>query len=83
MNPTLELALKRTAQMCGIFMVGNGIVGLAVPERQAALWRSDVKALDRISGRFDGEPGKRRLNGLAQLAAGLLIATQMRRPDRA
>jgi hypothetical protein len=81
MSPTLETSLKRTAEMCAIFMIGNGIVGLATPQRQVSLWRSEVKPVDLLVRRFDGHPGKRRFQGAWQLAAGLLLASQLRRPD--
>ena len=79
MNPTVPLALKRTAEMCAIFMIGNGVVGLTQPERQVGLWRSDVRAVDALVRRFDGQPRKRRLNGLLQFGAGLLLASRLRR----
>lgn len=78
-NATLSLGLKRTAEMCAIFMIGNGIVGLAQPQRQVSLWRSDVKPVDLLIRRFDGRPGKRRVQGAMQLAAGLLLASRLRR----
>ena len=76
---TLNLSLKRTAEMCAIFMIGNGVVGLATPQRQVSLWRSDVKPVDALVRRFDGRPGKRRLQGALQLAAGLLLASRLTR----
>jgi hypothetical protein len=79
LNPTVNLGLKRTAEMCAIFMIGNGIVGLAQPQRQVSLWRSEAKPLDLLVRRFDGRPGKRRLQGALQLAAGLLIASRLKR----
>lgn len=79
MNPTITLGLKRTAEMCAIFMIGDGVVGLTQPERQVALWRSDLRPVDALVRRFDGHPRKRRLNGLLQFGAGLLLASQLRR----
>ena len=76
---TLALGLKRTAEMCAIFMIGNGIIGLATPQRQVSLWRSDVTPVDRLVRRFDGRPGKRRRQGALQLAAGLLLASRLKR----
>ncbi|HEU0043630.1 hypothetical protein [Sphingomonas sp.] len=78
-DTTPALALKRTGEMCAIFMIGNGIIGLAQPQRQVSLWRSHVKPLDLLVRRFDGRPGKRRLQGALQLAAGLLLASRLRR----
>lgn len=74
-----QLGLRRAAEMCAIFMIGNGIVGLVQPQRQVSLWRSDVKPVDMLVRRFDGRPGRRRLQGLFQLGAGLLLASRMRR----
>lgn len=79
MNPTLALSLKRTAEMCAIFMMGNGVVGLTQPQRQVSLWRSDVKPVDLLVRRFDGRPNRRRLQGALQFGAGLLLASRLRR----
>jgi hypothetical protein len=73
------LGIRRTAEMCAIFMVGNGLIGLLQPQRQVSLWRSDVKPLDALVRRFDGQPGKRRWQGLFQIGAGLLLASRMKR----
>lgn len=79
MNPTLDVAWKRTVEMCAVFMMGNGIVGLTQPQRQVSLWRSEVKPVDLLVRRFDGHPNRRRLQGLWQFGLGFLLATQMRR----
>ena len=79
MDQTLTLSAKRTAEMCAIFMIGNGLVGLVTPQRQVSLWRSDVKQVDMLVRRFDGKPNKRRLQGLLQLGAGLLLASRLKR----
>lgn len=79
MDQTLTLSAKRTAEMCAIFMIGNGVIGLLTPQRQVSLWRSDVKAVDALVRRFDGRPDRRRLQGLLQLGAGLLLASRLKR----
>lgn len=78
-NPTLTLGLKRTAEMCAIFMIGNGLVGMTQPRRQIALWRSEVKAIDLLVRRFEGRPNRRRLQGLIQFGAGVLLASRLKR----
>lgn len=78
-HPTLALSLKRTAEMCAIFMIGNGMVGLLTPQRQVSLWRSDVKPVDLLVRRFDERPDRRRLQGALQLGAGLLLASRLKR----
>ena len=65
--------------MCAIFMIGNGIMGLVRPQRQVSLWRSDVKPVDLLVRRFDGRPDRRRLQGVLQLGAGLLLASGLKR----
>ena len=82
-DSNLMLGAKRTAEMCAIFMIGNGIVGLTQPQRQVNLWRSDVKPVDLLVRRFDGRPNRRRLQGAMQLAAGLLLASRLRRSGAA
>lgn len=74
-----QLGLRRTGEMCAIFMVGNGIIGLLQPQRQVSLWRSDVKPMDMLVRRFDGRPNRRRLQGLFQLGAGVLLASRLKR----
>lgn len=79
MDSTLALGLKRTAEMCAIFMIGNGVVGMTQPQRQVTLWRSDVRPVDALVRRFDGRPDRRRLQGLVQFGAGVLLASRLRR----
>lgn len=82
MNENLELGLKRTAEMCAIFMIGNGLIGLLQGDRQTALWRSDIKAIDRLVARPDGKPKPKKRDGLIQIAAGLLLASQLKPPAK-
>ena len=75
----MNLALKRTAEMAATFMIGDGLLGLLQPNRHVALWRSDVGAVDALVRPFAGRPGRRRAYGLVQLAAGLALASALRR----
>ncbi len=79
MNDKVALGVKRSAEMAAIFMIGDGLLGLLQPTRHVALWRSDVVAVDALVRRFDARPGMRRLYGIAQLAAGITLATRLRR----
>lgn len=74
----MELALKRTAEMAAVFMIGDGLLGLTQPDRHVALWRSDIGAVDALVRPFAGKPGRRRAYGLLQLAAGLALAAALR-----
>ncbi len=76
---TASLGLARTLEMAAVFMIGDGLLGLLQPARHIGLWRSDVGAVDALVRGFDGHPGRRRLYGAAQLAAGLWLAGRQRR----
>ena len=71
------LSVARAAEMAAIFMIGDGMLGLLQPRRHVALWRSDVPALDALNRPFAGRTGRRRLYGMAQLAAGILLASRL------
>lgn len=75
----MKTALNRTAEMAAVFMIGDGLLGLLQPERHVALWRSRVPAVDLLVRPFAGRPGRRRLYGAAQMAAGVLLASRLER----
>lgn len=75
----METALKRTAEMAAVFMIGDGLLGLVGPERHVDLWRSEIGVVDALVRPFGGRPGRRRAYGLLQLGAGLLLASRLRR----
>ena len=75
----MSVALKRTAEMAAVFMIGDGLLGLLQPRRHVDLWKSEVTAVDLLIRPFRGHPGRRRLYGLAQLAAGVALASRLRR----
>lgn len=75
----MDTALKRTAEMCAVFMIGDGLLGLLQPRRHVELWRSDVGAVDALVRPFADRPRRRRAYGLLQLGAGIALAAGMRR----
>ena len=77
----MSVAVKRSAEMAAVFMIGDGLLGLLQPERHVDLWKSDVAAVDLLIRPFKGRPGRRRAYGLLQLAAGLILASRLRRRD--
>ena len=77
MNDVLKTGVRRSAEMAAVFMIGDGLLGLLQPERHVALWRSDVPAVDLLVRPFGGHPARRRLYGLAQIAAGLALAAAL------
>ena len=74
-----RLGIARAAEMAAVFMIGDGLLGLLQPDRHVELWRSDVKAVDLLVRPFGGHPGRRRGYGALQLAAGVLLASRLRR----
>ena len=76
-------ALRRTTEMAAIFMIGDGLLGAIQPTRHVALWRSQYEALDMVVRPFAGRPGRRRIYGLLQIAAGLALASRLSPARRA
>ena len=79
MQDAARLAVRRTAEMAAVFMIGDGLLGLTHPARHVDLWRSDVAAVDLLIRPFKDRPGRRRAYGLVQIAAGLVLAARLRR----
>lgn len=71
-------ALRRTAEMAAVFMIGDGLLGLLQPQRHVDLWRSDVAAVDALVKPFAGHARRRQAYGLLQLGAGILLASRLR-----
>jgi hypothetical protein len=76
-----HLAIRRTAEMAAVFMIGDGLLGLLQPDRHVALWRSDATAVDLLVRPFAERPGRRRIYGLVQLAAGIALASRLAPPQ--
>ena len=75
----LAIALKRSAEMAAVFMIGDGALGLLQASRHVALWRSSMPAVDALVRPFADRPARRRAYGLAQIAAGIALAAALRR----
>ncbi|WP_076073255.1 hypothetical protein [Sphingomonas montana] len=74
----VALAAARTGEMCAVFMIGDGVLGMLQPDRHLALWESDVGIVDGLTRPFQGRPGRRRVYGAVQLLAGVWLASRMR-----
>ncbi len=74
-----KLGIARAAEMCAVFMIGDGLLGLFQPSRHVTLWRSKIDMVDMLVRRFDGRPGYRRGYGTLQLVAGLALASRLKR----
>lgn len=74
MDDTTDTAIRRTIEMGAIFMIGDGLLGLAMPRRHVALWRSSWRAADALVASFAGRERRRRAYGLVQIAAGVGLA---------
>ncbi len=78
MSDTLTTGVRRSAEMAAVFMIGDGVLGLLQPDRHVDLWRSEIGAVDTLVRPFGGHPGRRRLYGLLQIAAGIALAAAQR-----
>ncbi|WP_294138241.1 hypothetical protein [Sphingomonas sp.] len=70
--------VARTAEMAAIFMVGDGLIGLAQPRRHVELWKKDALGTEVMVAPFVDRPGRRRLYAAAQIAVGLWLASRQR-----
>ena len=77
-SETVSVGLKRTAEMAAVFMIGDGLLGLLQPQRHVELWRSNVGAVDALVRPFGDRPGRRRVYGLLQIAAGVALASRQK-----
>lgn len=78
MRTDLTIARKRSAEMAAVFMIGDGLLGLLQPQRHVSLWRSRVSTVDALVRPFGNRPGRRRLYGLAQIVAGVVLASRQK-----
>lgn len=69
----------RAAEMAAVFMIGDGLLGLLQPERHVKLWEQDALGAEALVAPFRERPGRRRLYGALQIAAGLALAAAQRR----
>ncbi|WP_322965443.1 hypothetical protein [Sphingomonas fuzhouensis] len=76
---TMQIGVRRAAEMAAVFMIGDGMLGLFQPRRHVDLWRSDIAAVAILVRPFADRPLRRRAYGLLQLGAGLTLAAMLRR----
>ena len=76
---SMQLGIRRSAEMVALFMIGDGMLGLLQAKRHVELWRSDVAAVDVLVRPFAERPARRRAYGLLQIGAGLALASALRR----
>ena len=78
---TVQLGIRRSAEMAAVFMIGDGLLGLLQARRHVDLWRSNVGAVDALVRPFAGHPARRRAYGALQIAAGLALASVLKSPE--
>lgn len=79
MDDKTSAGLKRTAELCAIFMIGNRLIGALQPKRRVELWSSDVPAIDAfVRADRARSPAKQRAIELLTAGAGLLLASRLR-----
>jgi hypothetical protein len=64
--------------MAAIFMIGDGLLGLAQTARHTDLWKERALGAERAVRPFVGRPARRRLYALVQIAAGLALAARQK-----
>jgi hypothetical protein len=69
----------RVVEMAAIFMIGDGALGLLQPRRHVGLWQDDALGSEKLVAPFRNRPGRRRVYGLIQIAAGLWLAGRQHR----
>nr|WP_315382311.1 hypothetical protein [uncultured Sphingomonas sp.] len=77
-SESLELGLRRSAEMAAMFMIGDGLLGLLQPRRHVALWRSNVPGVDLLVRPFAAHPHRRRAYGALQIVAGIALASALK-----
>jgi hypothetical protein len=78
-SDTTELWADRAVEMAAVFMIGDGLLGLLQPERHVALWQDRALGAEATVAPFRARPGRRRLYGAVQIAAGITLAARQRR----
>jgi len=73
----MAVAWQRPLEMAAIFMIGDGLLGIAQPERHVALWRSGIPLLDDLVRPFGNRPRVRQVYGILQVVAGLALASTL------
>ncbi len=82
MDTALTVSLKRTAELCAIFVVGNGVVSLLQSDRHLRLWRSDMPLIDGFTrADREGAAAWRRAHALLNIGGGLLLASALRQKE--
>ena len=69
---------RRAKEMAAVFMIGDGLLGLTQPRRHVDLWKDKALGAEVAVAPFVGRPGRRRLYALAQIGAGLWLASRQR-----
>jgi hypothetical protein len=59
--------------MAAIFMIGDGVLGMAQPRRHVDLRRSRLHPVDLLVRPFGERPVRQRAYGIVQVAAGLFL----------
>lgn len=79
MTDTTALWTERAAEMAAVFMIGDGLLGVLQPDRHVALWQNRALGAEVTVAPFRDRPGRRRLYGVLQIAAGIALAARQRR----
>lgn len=77
-SKAMKRLVPRVAEMAAIFMIGDGVLGLVQTRRHVDLWKEDALGAEKAVAPFATRPGRRRLYAVAQIAAGLALASRQR-----
>ncbi len=72
----------RAVEMAAVFMIGDGLLGLLQPRRHVELWEEDAMGTEVLVAPFRDRPGRRRVYGALQVAAGLMLAASVKKGDQ-
>jgi hypothetical protein len=69
---------KRLKELGAMMMVGDGVLGMATPERHCRLWQVGPEPWQQLVEQFAERPGLTRLLGAAEVALGLWLAAHQK-----
>lgn len=73
----MRLAMKRTLEVVGLMMIGEGVLAAMAPRGHMALWREGPRPWRRLVDVFAERPRATAALGLAEAAIGVWLARSL------